>query len=71
QVVRAGATFLRDASADPETQQAALVSLALYVLQHPETLRETIVLGKKLVQAILDDPETVQQVRRVVLGLVH
>lgn len=53
------------------SEQAALVSLALYVLQHPETLRETIVLGKKLVQAILDDPETVQQVRRVVLGLVY
>lgn len=44
--------------------QAALVSLALYVLQHPETLGETIVLGKKLVQSILDDPDTVQQVSK-------
>lgn len=42
--------------------KAALVSLALYVLQHPDTLAETLVLGKKLVRAILDDPETIQQV---------
>lgn len=42
--------------------QAALVSLALYVLQHPGTLAETRVLAKKLVRAILDDPDTVQQV---------
>lgn len=43
--------------------QAALVSLALYILQHPDTLREVIVLGKKLVQAILDDPESVEKVK--------
>lgn len=43
--------------------QAALVSLALYVLQHPGTLAETRVLAKKLVRSILDDPDSVQQVR--------
>lgn len=47
--------------------QAALVSLALYVLQHPGTLAETRVLAKKLVRSILDDPDSVQQVCELVL----
>ncbi|CAM9895236.1 unnamed protein product [Laminaria digitata] len=61
EVVSAGALFLREASTNPETQ-AAVMSLALYVLQHPETLAETHVLAKKLVQAVLDSPDTVEQV---------
>lgn len=47
--------------------KAALVSLALYVLQHPDTRAETKVLAKKLVKAILDDPDTVLQVGIVVV----
>lgn len=41
------------------------MNLALYVLQHPDTLEETIVLGKKIVRSVLDDPESVQQVIRM------
>ncbi|CAM9637026.1 unnamed protein product [Ascophyllum nodosum] len=69
EVVGAGALFLREASTNPETQ-AALISLALFILQHPETLDETIVLAKKLVQAILDDPESVQQVTSLALKVI-
>ena len=42
--------------------QAAVASLALYVLQHPDSLGESQVLAKKLVKAVLDNPETVEQV---------
>ncbi|CBJ31519.1 conserved unknown protein [Ectocarpus siliculosus] len=70
EVVRAGALFLREASANPETQ-AALVSLALYVLQHPDTRAETKVLAKKLIKAILDDPDTVLQVTDMVLKVIR
>ncbi|CAN0535886.1 unnamed protein product, partial [Scytosiphon promiscuus] len=69
EVVRAGALFLREASTNPETQ-AAVMSLALYVLQHPETLAETQVLAKKLVKAVLDSPETVEQVTDMALQVM-
>eukprot|EP00752_Nemacystus_decipiens_P012697 g11249.t1 len=69
EVVSAGALFLREASANPETQ-AALVSLALYVLQHPGTLAETRVLAKKLVRSILDDPDSVKQVTDLALKVI-
>lgn len=42
--------------------KAALVNLALFVLQHPDTLAETEVLARKLVKSIVDDADTVQQV---------
>ncbi|CAN0230013.1 unnamed protein product, partial [Discosporangium mesarthrocarpum] len=61
EVIGAGALFLREASSNPETQ-AALVSLAVHVLQHPDTLGEVNILAKKLVKAILADPETLEQV---------
>ncbi|CAM9246564.1 unnamed protein product [Ectocarpus sp. 12 AP-2014] len=70
EVVRAGALFLREASANSETQ-AALVSLALYVLQHPDTRAETKLLAKKLVKAILDDPDTVLQVTDMALKVIR
>ncbi|CAM9240215.1 unnamed protein product, partial [Hapterophycus canaliculatus] len=70
EVVSAGALFLREASANPETQ-GALISLALYVLLHPDTLAETKVLAKKLVRAILDDPDTVQQVTDMALNVMR
>eukprot|EP00904_Undaria_pinnatifida_P011892 jgi/Undpi1/7833/HiC_scaffold_23.g10306.m1 len=60
EVVRAGALFLREASTDPETQEA-LVSLALYILQHPDTLNETHLLVQNLLKTILGDAETVAQ----------
>lgn len=69
EVVRAGALFLREASTNPETQ-AAVMSLALYVLQHPDTLVETQVLAKKLVKAVLDSPETVEQVTDMALQVM-
>ena len=69
EVVRAGALFLREASANPETQ-AAVMSLALYVLQHPDTRAECLVLAKKLVKAVLDDPESVEQVTDMALRVM-
>ncbi|CAM9516129.1 unnamed protein product, partial [Choristocarpus tenellus] len=46
--------FLREASTNPETQ-AALVSLALHILRHPDTLKEVQILANKLVKVILTD----------------
>lgn len=48
------ATFLHDASIVPETQ-LALLQLTLHVLQHPDTLSETVILCKKVLDELAKD----------------
>jgi hypothetical protein len=55
EVTAHAASFLREASVVPETQQA-LLELTLHVLQHPDTLNEVAVLVKKLLDVLGNDP---------------
>lgn len=48
------ASFLREASVVPETQQA-LLALTLHVLQHPDSLREMTILVKRLIENLVAD----------------
>lgn len=48
------ATFLKEASTAPETQQA-LLELTMHVLQHPKTLTEVYSLFKQLLQQLSED----------------
>jgi hypothetical protein len=48
------ATFLKEASTTPQTQKA-LLDLTLHVLQHPQTLEETIRLSQKLINRLSAD----------------
>lgn len=52
------ATFLKEASTAPETQQA-LLELTMHVLQHPKTLTEVYSLFKQLLQQLSEDKVTV------------
>ena len=55
EVTAHAASFLREASVVPETQQA-LLELTLHVLQHPDTLDEVAVLVKKIIVILGNDP---------------
>lgn len=48
------ASFLREASVVPETQEA-LLALTLHVLQHPDSLKEFSILVKKLIEVVAND----------------
>mmetsp|Transcript_4810 Transcript_4810/g.4968 ORF Transcript_4810/g.4968 Transcript_4810/m.4968 type:complete len:448 (-) Transcript_4810:11-1354(-) len=61
EVTAHAASFLREASVVPETQQA-LLELTLHILQHPDSLRELSTLVKKLIELLANDKETIQQV---------
>ncbi len=52
------ATFLKEASSAPETQQAIL-KLTLHVLQHEESLAEVTALAKKLISNLSNDKVTI------------
>ena len=54
EVTAHAASFLREASVVPETQQA-LLQLTMYVLQHPESLKQLTVLTKKLIAVLAED----------------
>jgi hypothetical protein len=54
EVAATAATFLRDAAAVPETQNA-LVGLTIHVLQHPDTIREFSLLIKNLIDVLVAD----------------
>jgi hypothetical protein len=54
EVTAHAASFLREASVVPETQQA-LLQLTLHVLQHPDTLEEATTLAKKLITVLAKD----------------
>lgn len=54
EVTAHAASFLREASVVPETQQA-LLQLTLHVLQHPDTLHEATTLAKKLITVLAKD----------------
>jgi hypothetical protein len=54
EVAATAATFLRDAAAVPETQNA-LVGLTIHVLQHPDTIREFSLLIKNLIDVLVND----------------
>mmetsp|Transcript_28275 Transcript_28275/g.28563 ORF Transcript_28275/g.28563 Transcript_28275/m.28563 type:complete len:354 (+) Transcript_28275:155-1216(+) len=59
-VMRHAAEFLRDASGAAETQ-AALLSLTLHVLQHPQSVAELALLVKKVLPILTSDQDTVDQ----------
>ena len=61
EVTAHAASFLREASVVPETQQA-LLQLTLYVLQHPDSLKHFTALTKKLISVLAEDKETIAQV---------
>ena len=54
EVTAHAASFLREASVVPETQQA-LLALTLHVLQHPDSLKEFSILVKKLIEVVAND----------------
>ena len=54
EVTAHAATFLREASSDPETQEA-LLKLTLHVLQHQKSLDELLILIRKLLAHLATD----------------
>mmetsp|Transcript_6377 Transcript_6377/g.10450 ORF Transcript_6377/g.10450 Transcript_6377/m.10450 type:complete len:425 (-) Transcript_6377:1507-2781(-) len=59
EVTAQAASFLREASHAPETQEA-LLKLTLHVLKHPESLKELSLLTKNVLAALSHDPEAVK-----------
>ena len=53
------ASFLREASHAPETQEA-LLKLTLHVLQHPDSLKELSALTKNVLAALSSEPEAIK-----------
>mmetsp|Transcript_8771 Transcript_8771/g.14587 ORF Transcript_8771/g.14587 Transcript_8771/m.14587 type:complete len:415 (-) Transcript_8771:175-1419(-) len=58
EITSQAATFLKEASTAPETQQA-LLKLTLYVLQHKDTLEEVTKLAQKLIKNLSQDEATI------------
>eukprot|EP00598_Pedospumella_elongata_P003039 CAMPEP_0184985598 /NCGR_PEP_ID=MMETSP1098-20130426/14200_1 /TAXON_ID=89044 /ORGANISM="Spumella elongata, Strain CCAP 955/1" /LENGTH=353 /DNA_ID=CAMNT_0027509691 /DNA_START=202 /DNA_END=1263 /DNA_ORIENTATION=- len=52
------ATFLKEASTAPETQQA-LLKLTMHILQHKDTLEELTKMSQKLIKNLANDKESI------------
>ena len=59
EVTAQAASFLREASHAPETQEA-LLKLTLHVLRHPDSLKELALLTKNVLAALSNDPEAIK-----------
>lgn len=60
------ASFLREASTVPETQQA-LLQLTLHVLNHPDSLAEVSTLLKNVIQVLSKDQETIENLTNLLM----
>ena len=58
-VTAQAASFLREASRAPETQEA-LLKLTLHVIKHPDSLKELSLLTKNVLAALSNDPEAIK-----------
>ncbi len=58
-VTAQAASFLREASHAPETQEA-LLKLTLHVLKHPDSLKELSLLTKNVLAALSSDPDAIK-----------
>ena len=59
EVTAQAASFLREASHAPETQEA-LLKLTLHVLKHPDSLTELSLLTKNVLASLSHDPEAIK-----------
>ncbi|KAG5182267.1 hypothetical protein JKP88DRAFT_269953 [Tribonema minus] len=69
-VLAATSVFLQDAASDPDTQ-AAIVSLASHVLQHPDTLQEVHALAQKLIAQLVKEAAATLRTCTVLASLKH
>uniref|UniRef100_A0A7S3UXV6 Uncharacterized protein n=1 Tax=Heterosigma akashiwo TaxID=2829 RepID=A0A7S3UXV6_HETAK len=69
QVMKNATIFLKEAAGNEETKKA-LVGLGLFILQHEETMREAVELGRKIVVQLSKEPSVINNIALLMLEVL-